>query len=106
MFTDFTDLKLERSDKSTAIHVWRSSVIKQKDITKTAQLLPVSSLPIVDQGLARQVKNIHDNNLAMKSTLAKHLVKSNQRIETLTTSLTQIEAQVEQLSCSMCIREY
>ena len=94
MFTDFTDLKLERSDKSTAIHIWRSSVIKQKDNTKTAQLLP-ASLPIVDQGLARQVKNIHDNNLAMKSTLAKHLVKSNQRIETLTTSLTQIETQVE-----------
>lgn len=93
MFTDFTDLKLERSDKSTAIHVWRSSVVQQ-EVDKTAQL-PATTEPIVDQGLARQVKNIHDNNLAMKSTLAKHLVKSNQRLDTLTSSLTQIEAQVE-----------
>lgn len=51
-----------------------------------------------NSALSQKVKDIYDNNLAMRTTLAKHLVKSNDRLdklESLTSSLTQIEAQVE-----------
>ena len=92
MFADYT--ALERADETVAIRIWRSFVVKQHQPSAQSP----SSTTVESGQMATQVKNIHESNMAMKSTLAKHLVQSNRRLdalEQLTSSVTQIEAQVE-----------
>ena len=94
MFADYTEL--ERADETVAIRIWRSFVVKQP--RQPSVQLPNSETSAESGQVASQVKNIHESNMAMKSTLAKHLVQSNRRLdalEELTSSVTQIEAQVE-----------